>query len=61
MGSGLIDKVPRKDCRLVLVLPVGDGVYTIGHSALVVLVQSDDSWVVVELLRVLSSSPIDIA
>ena len=58
--SWLIDEVPGKDCRLVLVHPVGDGVDTVGHGFLVVLVQGDDFWIGVELFWVLSTSPEDI-
>ena len=57
----LVDEIPCKDCRLVLVHPVGDGVDTVGHSFLMVLVQGDDFWVGVELFWVFTTCPEDIA
>ena len=59
--SRLINDVPSKDGRLILVSAVGDGVEAVSHGSLVVLVQLDDVGVDVELFWVLSTSPDDIA
>lgn len=59
--SGLIDEVPSKDGRLVLVLATCDGVHAVCHCCLMVLVQLNDSWVDEEVFWVLSTTPDDIA
>ena len=59
--SRLIDQVPRKDSRLILVHAPSDGVHTVCHGRLMVLVQLNHCWVDVELFWVLSTTPEDVA
>ena len=59
--SGLIDQVPSKDGRLILVHAASNGVDTVGHGSLVVLVQLDHCWVDKELFWMLPTTPDDIA
>lgn len=57
----LIDEIPGKDGRLILVHTPSDGVHAVCHSCLMVLVKLDDCWVNKEFFWMLSPAPDDIA
>ena len=57
----LIDEIPGKDGRLILVHTPSDAVHAVCHSCLMVLVELNDCWVDKEFFWMLSPTPEDVA